>query len=61
MTSYFSNTYTESKGEMEGGREPATPWGGAAPPSAAPWGGVGPTGVSSRRPFAYLFIFTGKP
>ena len=31
-TSYFSNTYTESKGETEGSHEAATPWGRAAPP-----------------------------
>ena len=30
------------------------------PPPTAPWWGVGPSGRSSRRPFAYLFIFTGN-
>ena len=53
-TSYFSNTYTESKGETEGGREPATPWGGAAPPPTAPWGGVGPSWLRNRRPFGLV-------
>ena len=60
LTSYFSNTNTESKRETEESHVAPTPWGRVGPP-AAPWGGVGPMGVSSRRPFAYLFIFTGKP
>jgi hypothetical protein len=30
-SAYFPDTFTESKGEMETGNQPATPGGGAAP------------------------------
>ena len=60
-TSYFSNTYTESKGETEATEEAATPGAGAAPPPAAPGGGVTPSGASRRRPFAYIMPSSRKP
>jgi hypothetical protein len=41
-SSYFADTKTEFKGEMEKGNEPATPGGGAAQPLATPPHGVGP-------------------
>jgi hypothetical protein len=44
-SSYFADTKTESRGEMEMGIEPATPGGGAAQPLAAPPYGVGPSGA----------------
>ena len=46
----------------DGGGAASQPQHGVAwPHPLAPWGGVGPTGVSSRRPFAYLFLPTRKP
>ena len=53
-TSYFSNTYTESKGETEGSHEAATPWGRAGPPCRAV-GWCGPHGRLQPPPFR-LFI-----
>ena len=58
---YFTDTSTESKGETEKRQEAARPGLGAAPPPAAPRGGVGPSGGLQRRPFAYLFLPSGKP
>ncbi|XP_071681554.1 uncharacterized protein [Lolium perenne] len=51
---------TESRGEMKGHHEAATPALGAAHALVAPRGGVGPSGTHRPRPSAYLFTCSGK-
>ena len=50
--SYFTDTYTESKGEKEGSHGAPTPCGGAGPP-AARGDGVGPTVLPRGCSFAH--------
>ena len=58
---YFTDTYTESKGETEECQEAATQGLGVAPPPAAPRVHVGPSGALSRRPFAYIILLPRNP
>ena len=52
---YFIRRHLESEGETKWSHEGSTRGLGAAKGGAAPYPCVSPSGVSSRRPFAYLF------
>jgi hypothetical protein len=61
QSSYFADTKTKSKGEMEKSNEPATQGGGTAYPLAVPPHGVGPSGIHRPRPSTYKFTSSRKP
>ena len=58
---YFPVTYTDTKGETEGGCGAPTPPGSAGPPPGARGGGVGPTGLPRVRPSPIYNSLTENP